>query len=89
MTMLANPETPGRAPAWPCRPAVGFLHPLEVVKDGDLDPRAKREILAAWASDASAVEGQPTQRWLLGTSVPVPVSEVLAALRRLDAVSAS
>jgi hypothetical protein len=52
---------------WPCRPAVGFLHPLEVVKDGDLDAGAKREILAAWASDASAVEDRPTQRWLLGT----------------------
>jgi hypothetical protein len=34
---------------------VGFLHPLEVVKDADLDTAAKREILAAWASDASAV----------------------------------
>lgn len=89
MTMLASPETAKRGPAWPCRPAVGFLHPLEVVKDEDLDPRAKREILAAWASDASAVEDRPTHRWLLGTSAPVPVSEVLAALRRLDAASAS
>ncbi|SFJ29659.1 hypothetical protein [Caulobacter sp. UNC279MFTsu5.1] len=87
--MLVSPEAAGRAPAWPCRPAVGFLHPLEVVKDADLDLRAKREILAAWASDASAVEDRPSHRWLLGTSAPVPVSEVLAALRRLDAASAS
>lgn len=84
--MLANLETPRRAAPWPCRPAVGFLHPLEVVKDADLDIEAKREILAAWASDASAVEDRPTQRWLLGTHAPVPLSEVLAALRRLDAM---
>jgi hypothetical protein len=74
----------GRTPPWPVRPAVGFLHPLEVVKDDDLDVAAKREILAAWASDASAVEDRPTQRWLLGTPGPVPLSEVLAALSRLD-----
>ncbi len=84
--MLAVPEIAKRTP-WPCRPAVGFLHPLEVVKDADLDAEAKREILAAWASDASAVEDRPTHRWLLGTHAPVPVSEVLDALRRLDAVS--
>jgi hypothetical protein len=80
-TVAASPD---RARPWPVRPAVGFLHPLEVLKDQDLDPAAKREILAAWASDASAVEGRPTQRWLLGTAEPVPLSEVLAALRRLD-----
>ena len=73
-----------RARPWPVRPAVGFLHPLEVLKDDDLDLAAKREILAAWASDASAVEDRPTQRWLLGTPAPVPLSEVLAALGRLD-----
>ncbi len=78
-----------RAFPWPARPAVGFLHPLEVVKDGDLDLAAKREILAAWASDASAVEDRPTQRWLLGTLAPVPLSEVLAALRRLDSAALS
>lgn len=73
-----------RARPWPVRPAVGFLHPLEVLKDQDLDPTEKREILAAWASDASAVEHRPSQRWLLGTPAPVPLSEVLSALSRLD-----
>ncbi len=82
--MQSVPVSAERAGPWPARPAVGFLHPLEVVKDGDLDLAAKREILAAWASDASAVEGRPTQRWLLGTLAPVPLSEVLAALHRLD-----
>ena len=73
-----------RARPWPVRPAVGFLHPLEVLKDQDLDPAEKRAILAAWASDASAVEHRPSQRWLLGTPAPVPLSEVLSALSRLD-----
>ena len=85
--MLASFETAKRPAPWPCRPAVGFLHPLEVVKDTDLGLAAKREILAAWASDASAVEDRPTHRWLLGTHGPVPLSEVLDALRRLDAMS--
>lgn len=85
--MLASPETTKRPTRWPCRPAVGFLHPLEVVKDPELHVDAKREILAAWASDASAVEDRPTQRWLLGTQAPVALSEVLAALQRLDAMS--
>ncbi|MDR6624458.1 hypothetical protein [Caulobacter segnis] len=73
-----------RPRSWRLRPAVGFLHPLEVVKDQELDSTEKREILAAWASDASAVEHRPSQRWLLGTPAPVALSEVLSALRRLD-----
>lgn len=78
-----------RARPWPVRPAIGFLHPLEVLKDQDLAQADKREILAAWASDASAVEGKPTHRWLLGTPEPVPLSEVLAALSRLDRIGFS
>ncbi len=82
MRMDAN--STDRARRWPVRPAVGFLHPLEVLKDQDLNPAEKREILAAWASDASAVEHRPSQRWLLGTPGPVPLSEILSALSRLD-----
>ena len=70
--------------AWPLRPAVGFLHPLDVVKDPDLDLVDKRQILASWASDASAVEGRPTQRWLLGTDAPVHLAEIQDALRILE-----
>jgi predicted RNA-binding Zn ribbon-like protein len=82
--MRTDAPSADRPRAWPVRPAVGFLHPLEVLKDQDLDVGDKREILAAWASDASAVEHRPSQRWLLGTPAPVPLSEVLSALRRLD-----
>jgi hypothetical protein len=66
------------------RPAVGFTHPSEVVKDPHLTIEQKREILTSWASDASAVQDEPTLRWLLGTVEPVPLEDVLTALKRLD-----
>jgi len=66
------------------RPAVGFDHPREVLKDPHLTTRDKREILCSWASDASAVQDAPQLRWLLGTAEPVPLDEVLAALARLE-----
>lgn len=43
----------------------------------------KRAILAAWASDAHAVEGAPALRQLDSGAV-VQVDDVLSALRRLD-----
>jgi hypothetical protein len=66
------------------RPAVGFSHPSEVVKDPHLTQSEKREILSSWASDASAVQDEPSLRWLLGTAEAVPLDEVMKALRRLD-----
>ena len=66
------------------RPAVGFIHPSEVLKDPLLVDDDKRAILASWASDASAVEGEPTLRWLVGTEAPVLLADVLDARRRLD-----
>jgi hypothetical protein len=44
----------------------------------------KRALLAAWASDASAVEGQPALRWLPGTPEPVAVDDILSCLQALD-----
>jgi len=66
------------------RPAVGFNHPRDVLKDPDLTPADKRAVLASWLSDASAVQDQPQQRWLLGTPEPVPAADIRAALARLD-----
>lgn len=66
------------------RPAVGFISPLDVVKDPHLTNDEKRHVLASWASDASAVEDAPTWRWLLGTPEPVPLDDVRDALARLD-----
>lgn len=66
------------------RPAVGFNHPRDVLKDPLLDPGEKRAILSSWASDASAVTDEPTLRWLLGTPEPVPLLDICEALERLD-----
>lgn len=68
------------------RPAVGFAHPRDVLKDPDLARDEKRAVLSSWASDASAVQDQPTLRWLLGTPEPVPFREVREALERLDRI---
>ena len=70
------------------RPAVGFLNPDDVVKDPHLTFADKREILSSWASDASAVQDEPGLRWLLGTVEPVPLDDVRAAFKRLDAMEA-
>jgi hypothetical protein len=66
------------------RPAVGFDHPMEVVKDPHLDLQEKRAILASWASDASSVRDEPGLRWLLGTPEPVPLADIRDATARLD-----
>ncbi|WP_421932475.1 hypothetical protein [Phenylobacterium sp.] len=66
------------------RPAVGFQHPREVLKDPLLSPDDKRAVLSSWASDACAVEDQPTLRQMVGCESPVPLEDVLAALSRLD-----
>ncbi len=66
------------------RPAVGFSHPRDVLKEPDLSLADKRAILASWASDASAVQDEPDLRWLLGAPEPVPLDDVLEALQRLD-----
>jgi hypothetical protein len=71
------------------RPAVGFSHPIEVLKDADLSPSDKRAILSSWASDACAVESRPELRWLIGTDAPVLLEDVLQALGRLDRVASS
>lgn len=66
------------------RPAVGFSHPRDVLKDPLLEPDEKRAVLSSWASDASAVQDEPTLRWLLGTPEPVPLADIREALQRLD-----
>jgi hypothetical protein len=68
--------------------ASDFAHPREVLADQELDPVEKRALLAAWASDASAVESRPEFRWLRGTPGPVALTQILSALRALDAETA-
>ena len=66
------------------RPAVGFEHPVDVLRDPFLDREGKRAVLSSWASDASAVENWPTLRWLFGTPRPVALAEVMDAIAKLD-----
>jgi hypothetical protein len=78
--VLAAPDHPV-APDIPM--ARRFADPGEVLDHPDLSPAEKRAILAAWASDACAVESAPGLRQWPG-SAPIPVDEVLAALQALD-----
>jgi len=64
--------------------AATFSHPSEVLAHPILSGPEKRCVLAAWASDSFAVEGYPWLRQLPGGGDPIPVGEILAALRRLD-----
>lgn len=67
-----------------------FRHPRDVVRHPGLSPAEKRAILAAWASDAHAVEGCPGLRCLPGgRAEAVSIDEVLAALQALDAERAA
>ena len=61
-----------------------FSLPQELVDDPALSRTQKREILAEWASDASAIELFPTLRLLPGTTFPVTLSAIRDALATLD-----
>jgi hypothetical protein len=65
-------------------PAQAFGHPQDVVKDPDLTLDEKRAILAAWASDACAVEASPALRRAGANARAVDVGDIFDALRWLD-----
>lgn len=65
-------------------PARFFGHPKDVLETPDLDIPEKRAILAAWASDACAVESMPGLRKPPGANRPVTFDEIMDALRSLD-----
>jgi hypothetical protein len=69
-------------------PAGAFAHPSDVVRDPDLTLHEKRALLAAWASDACAVESAPALRISPDGSAPVTFDDVMDALRALDAQAA-
>jgi hypothetical protein len=64
-------------------PTLNFYHPSEVLGHPALTVAERRAILAAWASDAHAVEDAP---WLrqLENGARIPVSEIFDALIALD-----
>ena len=61
-----------------------FALPGEVLEDPSLSVAEKREILAEWASDLSAVESYPALRLLPGTTFPVTFSSIMDARQKLD-----
>ncbi|MBX3499930.1 MAG: hypothetical protein KF889_10835 [Alphaproteobacteria bacterium] len=66
-------------------PASRYSHPGAVIDDPALSLQQKRSILAHWASDACAVESDPTLRLAPGSLRPVKVGDIFAALAALDA----
>jgi len=64
-------------------PAKAFAHPMDVVRDPDLTLNEKRAILAAWASDACALEATPELR-ATPAGVVVRWDDIMDALRTLD-----
>ena len=64
-------------------PSQVFEHPSDVVNDPDLSLNEKRAMLAAWASDACAVEAAPALRKGRNGRV-VAFDEIMDALRALD-----
>ena len=61
-----------------------FRHPFDIAKNPALEPEVKRAILASWASDAAAVEGQPWLRRPEPGSAPVAFDDIMSALKSLD-----
>ncbi len=61
-----------------------YIDPFAVARHPQLEPEVKRAILASWASDRSAVEGAPALRRPPGARNPIPVDDVMEALRWLD-----
>ena len=61
-----------------------FGHPDQVVHDPGLSLNEKRAILAAWVSDACAVDEVPVLRRAPGSATTVTVDELLDALQALD-----
>ena len=62
-------------------PAQIFQAPAEVLNDAHLSREEKRAILASWASDACAVESEPTLRQI-PSGAQVPLLDIVQALRR-------
>ena len=65
-------------------PAAAFQHPKEVLARQDLSIHEKRAILASWASDAAAVASCPELRAPKDLRAPVPIDDILEALKALD-----
>jgi hypothetical protein len=68
-------------------PAGAFASPMDVVDDPDMTVQEKRAILAAWASDACAVEAAPELR-NPQTAGDARFDHIMEALNKLDRTTA-
>src|SRR6478609_5230094 len=66
-------------------PAAHYASPDDVLNDETLSAPEKRIILSSWASDMYAVESCPALREIPGMSHAIRLSDILGALRELDA----
>ncbi len=66
------------------QPLSRITHPFDVARHPTFEPEVKRAILASWASDAAAIPDQPALRRPAEVDRPIPVDDILEALRALD-----
>ena len=64
------------------RPSSSLL-PYHVANHPQLEPEVKQAILASWASDRAAVPDHPTLRQPDGFDEPIPLDDILSALKSL------
>ncbi|MBR0908114.1 hypothetical protein [Bradyrhizobium liaoningense] len=65
-------------------PAAHYDSPTSVLNDNELSTPEKRIILSSWASDMYAVESCPALREIPGMSHTIRLTDILAALRKLN-----
>jgi len=65
-------------------PAAHYPSPEDVLNDNELSTPEQRIILSSWASDMFAVESCPALRKIPGMGHTIRLSDILAALRRID-----
>src|SRR5579871_1433544 len=65
-------------------PASHFESLADVLSDESLSVSEKRVILSSWASDMYSVESCPALREIPGMGKTIRLSDILAALRKLD-----
>ena len=61
-----------------------YLDPFSLAGHPSMEPEVKRAILASWASDQNTVENQPAMRQPPDLHKPVPIDDILDAMRTLD-----
>jgi len=66
------------------RPAAHYDSPNALLNDHELSDAEKRIVLSSWASDIYTVESCPWLREVPGIARPIPLKDILAALRQLD-----